>query len=52
MIIIILRIYKNVVDEYHDELSRLWQNLPCYWAHMHLPLSQRPQAAMHVHQIT
>jgi hypothetical protein len=30
----------------------LWQNLPSYWAHMHLPLSQRPQTAMHVHQIT
>jgi hypothetical protein len=27
----------------------LWQNLPSYWAHMHLPLSQRPQMAMHVH---
>jgi hypothetical protein len=30
----------------------LWQNLPSYWAHMHLSLSQRPQTAMHVHQIT
>ena len=30
----------------------LWQNLPSYWAHMHLSLSQRPQMAMHVHQIT
>jgi hypothetical protein len=30
----------------------LWQNLPSYWAHMHLPLSQRPQTGMHVHQIT
>jgi hypothetical protein len=27
-------------------------NLPSYWAHMHLPLSQRLQTAMHVHQIT
>jgi hypothetical protein len=27
----------------------LWQNLPSYWAHMHLPLYQRPQTAMHVH---
>jgi hypothetical protein len=27
----------------------VWQNLPSYWAHMHLPLSQRPQTAMHVH---
>ena len=25
---------------------------PSYWAHMHLSLSQRPQTAMHVHQIT
>jgi hypothetical protein len=31
---------------------QLWQNLPSYWAHMHLSLSQRPQTAMHVHQIT
>jgi hypothetical protein len=31
---------------------KLWQNLPSYWAHMHLSLSQRPQTAMHVHQIT
>jgi hypothetical protein len=31
---------------------KLWQNLPSYWAHMHLPLSKRPQMAMHVHQIT
>jgi hypothetical protein len=23
-----------------------------YWAHMHLPLSQRTQTAMHVHQVT
>jgi hypothetical protein len=30
----------------------MWQNLPSYWDHMHLPLSQRPQMAMHVHQIT
>jgi uncharacterized protein (DUF2236 family) len=30
----------------------VWQNLPSYWAHMHLSLSQRPQTAMHVHQIT
>jgi hypothetical protein len=30
----------------------LWQNLPSYWVHMHLPLSQSPQTAMHVHQIT
>jgi hypothetical protein len=30
----------------------LWQNLPSYWAHMHLSLSQRPQTDMHVHQIT
>jgi hypothetical protein len=29
----------------------LWQNLPSYWAHMHLSLSQRPQTVMHVHQI-
>jgi hypothetical protein len=28
------------------------QNFPSYWAHMQLPLSQRPQTAMHVHQIT
>jgi hypothetical protein len=27
----------------------LWQNLPSYWAHMHLSLSQRPHTAMHVH---
>jgi hypothetical protein len=27
----------------------LWQNLPSYWVHMHLSLSQRPQTAMHVH---
>jgi hypothetical protein len=25
---------------------------PRYWVHMHLSLSQRPQTAMHVHQIT
>jgi hypothetical protein len=25
---------------------------PSYWAHMHPSLSQRPQTAMHVHQIT
>jgi hypothetical protein len=31
---------------------QLWQNLPSYWAHMHLTLSQRPQTAMHVHRIT
>jgi hypothetical protein len=31
---------------------RLWQNLLSFWAHRHLPLSQRPQTAMHVHQIT
>jgi hypothetical protein len=31
---------------------QLWQNLPSYWAHMHLILSHRPQTAMHVHQIT
>jgi hypothetical protein len=31
---------------------QLWQNLPSYWAHMHLSLFQRPQTAMHVHQIT
>ena len=31
---------------------QLWQNLPSYWAHMHLTLSQRPQTTMHVHQIT
>jgi hypothetical protein len=30
----------------------VWQNLPSYWAHMHMSLSQRPQTAMHVHQIT
>jgi hypothetical protein len=30
----------------------LWQNLPSYRAHMHLSLSQRPQTAMQVHQIT
>jgi hypothetical protein len=30
----------------------LWQNLPSYWAHMHLSLFQRPQTAMHVHRIT
>jgi hypothetical protein len=30
----------------------LWQNLPCYWAHMHLSLSRRPQTVLHVHQIT
>jgi hypothetical protein len=29
----------------------VWQNLPSYLAHMHLTLSQRPQTAMHVHQI-
>jgi hypothetical protein len=29
--------------------NMVWQNLPSYWAHMHLPLSQRPQTAMHVH---
>jgi hypothetical protein len=33
-------------------IYQLWQNLPSYWAHMHLPMSQRPQTAMHVHQIT
>jgi hypothetical protein len=32
--------------------SLMWQNLPSYWAHMHLSLSQRPETAMHVHQIT
>jgi hypothetical protein len=37
---------------YHLPLHKLWQNLPSYWAHMHQPLSQRPQTAMHVHQIT
>jgi hypothetical protein len=40
---------------YRDGLSSdtsLWQNLPSYCAHMHLSLSQRPQTAMHVHQIT
>jgi hypothetical protein len=31
---------------------QLWQNLPSYWAHMHLPLSQRHQTAMHVHRLT
>jgi hypothetical protein len=30
----------------------MWQNLLSYWAHMYLSLSQRPQTAMHVHQIT
>jgi uncharacterized coiled-coil protein SlyX len=33
-------------------LGRQWQNLPSYWAHMHLSLSHRPQTAMNVHQIT
>jgi hypothetical protein len=31
---------------------QLWQNLPSYWAHMHLSLPQGPQTAMHVHQTT
>jgi hypothetical protein len=35
----------------------LWKTMfvaepPNYWAHMHLSLSQRPQTAMHVYQIT
>jgi hypothetical protein len=36
----------------HSSGGQLWQNLPSYWAHVHLSLSQRPQTAMHVHQIT
>ena len=32
-----------------SRIPRVWQNLPSYWAHMHLPLSQRPQTTMHVH---
>ena len=45
---------KYVCDRIYLILLRyqLWQNLPSYWAHMHLSLSQRPQTAMHVHQIT
>jgi hypothetical protein len=35
-----------------NKSGKMWQNLPSYWAHMHLSLSQRPQTAMHVHQIT
>jgi hypothetical protein len=35
-----------------SESRLVWQNLLSYWAHMHLSLSQRPQTAMHVHQIT
>jgi hypothetical protein len=31
---------------------QLWQNLPSYWAHMHLSLSQGPQTVVHVHQTT
>jgi hypothetical protein len=31
---------------------QLSQNLPSYWAHMHSPLSQGPQTAMHVYQTT
>jgi hypothetical protein len=30
----------------------LSQNLPSYRAHMHMSLSQGPQTAMHVYQIT
>jgi hypothetical protein len=37
---------------HHSRPPSLWQNLPSYWAHMHLSLSQRPQMAMHVLQIT
>jgi hypothetical protein len=31
------------------ERSLVWKNLPSYWAHMHLSLSQRPHTTMHVH---
>jgi hypothetical protein len=39
-------------DHQLPSVRPVWQNLPSYRAHMHLSLSQRPQTAMHVHQIT
>jgi hypothetical protein len=44
--------YDPQTDLVMKEALYVWQNLPSYWAHMHLALSQRPQMAMHVHQIT
>jgi hypothetical protein len=49
-----LLFWKYVCDRINLILLRyqLWQNLPSYWAYMHMSLSQRPQTTMHVHQIT
>jgi hypothetical protein len=38
--------------EFVIDLLPVWQNLPSFWAHMHMSLSQRHQTAMHVHRIT
>jgi hypothetical protein len=35
-----------------NDKEKVWQIFPSYWAHMHLSLSQGPQTAMDVHQIT
>jgi hypothetical protein len=50
--VMVPKILSPPIEAELPKVTKVWQNLPSYWAHMHLSLSQRPQTAMHVHQIT